>query len=1345
MKYANPGTPSPRRLSHAKLGDSGKMDSLERKRLLKSLLGSSVTRVDGATSDRGGNNETDLEPEDFNMEELAHLGERLQILLRPRSPAETDVEVYFHDDSVESNDGPAAATGPQTHRRIKVTVPNAELDPKLERRVTFAKMTLPWLLSNTHIREATYGTSLASLEILHTETSIARLITGVSDVGQLYLSCPNAKWPSTKRAAIVPENRDESWIHLTMGGIDERIVYRKQPIRNHGSVCKEMTSSSSEFEGSGTEERVRKTESTGDAREDPAASKPGQSPSNPGLPLQTQQHRRHRKFRFGGGRNRTKGFFRRQGSVSEDRNADVSSSDNVSTLDVTTPRRRDKFFGKKSRFLSGNSSDSVQEDNGKNARPRADSNDSVLSLSIFRKKPFRRSSSSLASPMGSEADDSSAVPTPISTPGSPTGHIFCQNNSQGNSLQREGSSSSLTAKPPSPGSPRRESSSEESCDPKTVEVPVVTIQRVLSAGSLLVPHYSGHPSGGHIMLEYYEGDMSFPLSPIKEVPTPMISPCPTPRRLSTVSVRGRSPTPSRQNTLCDDDTESDSVIVKMPAASMKKGANHSDKSSESETAGDAGAAIPSIVVTSPSRSKPPPLVVSSPGLNSTAALSQDDPGSVKLYVPFDSAPRSRSQSLDFPHGTNFVVSEGSVRLESGAASHNRSSHTQESADIPCLMITPSTPPGTPRATLAKIAAGELETQSPVTPPVQNVGSSAAMKSPVAPGQEKRKNSVTFDLPPITIEVDTGGPSPPKIMITAESDDTDPCDGSVKCVRSEKRGTTLFLSPLPGGTPRTLSESNLSSSGYSSMASPSTSRNGSMKTICEPESPGIQKGARHIQAFVYRVSSLHKQPSPTRKTEEIPMIALQSKGTAVRITGSDEATTTDTDYGAEHDSAIDSSDNLEAKPPRISKEPFVLSREKISEESCGSDEDQETIESKGSTESYGVRHFMIPAIIIDAYSSEEIVSESESIRRSTQAINACAGCEVGSAENLSKHYCNSSRSESPLSENGQCFIYCPQFFNSSGKELLYTDSDGLYDCPSSEVAPSDSATSPNKIPAHRRLGKKREKVRKSQISAQAVGTKNHENAATTLDEKPAERQERSTGASSKRDKRDQPRRKSPKKRTRAAPVVDSSSSLESLRSSSSGTRMSEEAKHNSTQSRCRQRGNSRSPPLHTNSLERNNPGSATLVRTQPEVGRFENQPESDGEWASASRSTGDHCVQIIADASGEDSLDDEPSSLRVDFLKIPKKKHPRFRSVGHQIRFICRLQRSLRNLRKERGEEDSDNLFVGSSSLDSDKIPAPAVNVDQSQASADTATIIEEPQTSPTTKFPGIPFLKETAI
>jgi hypothetical protein len=101
---------------------------------------------------------------------------------------------------------------------------------------------------------------------------------------------------------------------------------------------------------------------------------------------------------------------------------------------------------------------------------------------------------------------------------------------------------------------------------------------------------------------------------------------------------------------------------------------------------------PEIVVTSPSRSKPPPLVVSSPGLisdHSSKATEHEEEPVVKLHVPFDTAPRSRSQSLDFPRGTHFISNESGTSIVI-------SSDGQGQMHLPTLTITPSTPPGTPR-------------------------------------------------------------------------------------------------------------------------------------------------------------------------------------------------------------------------------------------------------------------------------------------------------------------------------------------------------------------------------------------------------------------------------------------------------------------------------------------------------------------------------------------------------------------------------------------------------------------------------------------------------------------------
>jgi hypothetical protein len=187
------------------------------------------------------------------------------------------------------------------------------------------------------------------------------------------------------------------------------------------------------------------------------------------------------------------------------------------------------------------------------------------------------------------------------------------------------------------------------------------------------------------------------------------------------------------------------------------------------------------------------------------------------------------------------------------------------------------------------------------------------------------------------------------------------------------------------------------------------------------------------------------------------------------------------------------------------------------------------------EVWGVHHqFVIPAIVIDTYSSEDLPSESDLSTRkmkfqttslpeivitsgaSSSVTTTCCGgiCSTTTASNNgapqvdldsianpvdSKQCFNGSRSESPLSENGnQCFIYCPQFFNSTGKELLYTDSDGLYDCPSSEVNPSDSPTNKGqgkqKPKPGKRTGRKRERARKQPVSC-AAGKSNEPDEAT----------------------------------------------------------------------------------------------------------------------------------------------------------------------------------------------------------------------------------------------------------
>jgi hypothetical protein len=482
--------------------------------------------------------------------------------------------------------------------------------------------------------------------------------------------------------------------------------------------------------------------------------------------------------------------------------------------------------------------------------------------------------------MGSEADDSSAVPTPISTPGSPTGHVFGPQGPNANGgLNSAGSSvTSLNAGNKTGGNTinlnhrSRESSSEESTNEamKSIEIPVVAVQRGGNSGSLLVPYSTGSGGGHSILLEYYEGDMSgmpFPLSPIKEVPTPLMSPCPTPRRLSTVS-QGRTPGPSRQGTLGDEDTESDpsfslaqntAVGIKVSPCSPSPSVNsvsrgtwascHSDSSSANDSAADTIVVIPDIVVTSPTRTKPPAIICS-------PCSSKGEPGiPIKLFVPFDSAPRSRSQSLDFPRGTNLITSPLDEKQINDEDEQRKKRITDKPALIPMmgipeLTVTPSTPPATP---------GCLKSTEIMCYQVTDV---EIPNNKPSPTNTKRKNSVTFDLPDEKsndtekseriIESPCLKSHPPIITVTAESD-TDGTDPIIpKYQRNKCFGACLTPFTISGSTSRTISESNLSSSGYSSMGSPSNSRSGSVKTICDPETPNSHKNQTCVPTFIYPI-------------------------------------------------------------------------------------------------------------------------------------------------------------------------------------------------------------------------------------------------------------------------------------------------------------------------------------------------------------------------------------------------------------------------------------------------------------------------------------------------------------
>lgn len=188
------------------------------------------------------------------------------------------------------------------------------------------------------------------------------------------------------------------------------------------------------------------------------------------------------------------------------------------------------------------------------------------------------------------------------------------------------------------------------------------------------------------------------------------------------------------------------------------------------------------------------------------------------------------------------------------------------------------------------------------------------------------------------------------------------------------------------------------------------------------------------------------------------------------------------------------------------------------------------------------------------SSQSFPKESPRLTRSPPSIVVHASLQSESSledcltDKPSRLSPVSSRSESPISDSrlSVARIY-PAFFGVSGKpELPYTDSDGLYDCPSSEVLNSDchASASPLKRLGRKRLKRTSGKGIKSFLGLGSVGSGEGCSGASAA---PAQ----SEGAKSRLEPphwERSPRRLSPKRRVRAQTSVDLlSSSNESITS------------------------------------------------------------------------------------------------------------------------------------------------------------------------------------------------------
>ncbi|XP_042887240.1 uncharacterized protein LOC122263022 isoform X3 [Penaeus japonicus] len=920
---------------------------------------------------------------------------------------------------------------------------------------------------------------------------------------------------------------------------------------------------------------------------------------------------------------------RYSGSGSEDviETPDVSSSE-------MTPDPPKRLLSVKSSSSPCSKTSSPQS---RNKLHKISSADSLLAMFRNFGTSGRPSASNPSSPHGSEVDDSSAHPSPSTTPTTP------------------------------------QKSLPQMVKQDTLTVPGALQVQVQCAGGL------ANSSGPVITLEVPNTDQYRCLSPITElptpVPTPVPSPLPTPCRY-----RPKPRTSSESNDNKDsEDTESEfslSISVER-SSSDSSGPDHrvfftSSKNlhslhrcspHRSETLSPTGATLtPSSTMssrtpspdTSPTISpvsspkvkvKPPPLTIPNANVlafNPEKPSTSSDPayGEISLQVPvikvdsvddgtrWDSTPRTRSQSVD----VGCILQAPLITISPAEEEHpSTSSSSQPPLVIPTLNVTLASPPALKKQ-YPPVPTISIEAPEPPKPPEVPIRRHA----PVI--REKTGSLELQPAPAITIT---------NTLTDAESD-TDSPTGT--CRRGGP--PSCYLSPFLGVDLRA-SESNLSSSGYSSAYSPGPSRCSSNNPLLpdEPMTPSVSS----IPSRPMQIPGPPPAVTPPPRTKRRPL--LKTPPTEVSpmplpapLVRTDSETTDDPAASSqpEADSALELDTNDEC--------------------SDGVAHGTEASKLSGVDEAEAQRQRLLMS------ASQSFPKESPRLTRSPPSIVVHASLQSESSledcltDKPSRLSPVSSRSESPISDSrlSVARIY-PAFFGVSGKpELPYTDSDGLYDCPSSEVLNSDchASASPLKRLGRKRLKRTSGKGIKSFLGLGNVGSGEGCSGASAA--APGQSEGAKTRLEPPHWERS-PRRLSPKRRMRAQTSVDLlSSSNESITSqspvgSSPGEHGSQilEGDQGRDGGSVGGRGRRRRPLLRGESI----PGKH-LTR------------------------------QGSIDASGEETQEEQlmlrPSRAPEEMPR--HRKVSRFRNFGNQIRFLRRLQLS-------RGAKD--HLVSPAGSSDSD--------------------------------------------
>lgn len=328
-----------------------------------------------------------------------------------------------------------------------------------------------------------------------------------------------------------------------------------------------------------------------------------------------------------------------------------------------------------------------------------------------------------------------------------------------------------------------------------------------------------------------------------------------------------------------------------------------------------------------------------------------------------------------------------------------------------------------------------------SPPPQRERASIGASSGLFPSKQQQKKLMmqfekagSLDFPFI----------PPTITITAnmsevesDADFLSPSTPKISLLPNKSQTGMTYLSPFSMGSrnERAPSEGNLSSSGYSSMASPGPSRCGSNSKLCGNEMDTIISisipSASNTRQSILKKANENIDKLTGRKKDESDVFRKRSDSETL----SDEALLESNDEGI-------GTDHLD---------------EKIEEGQINSAKDLEVFIGKELFENG--KNIM---------NSEDVVSMSQ-----LQLPSIVIQSEEGT-EKLSPV---SSRSESPLSDrNNGMGRFSPQYYGQKDQKLPFTDSDGLYDFPS-----SDGKGGTSDLAQHRKSTGKRRERRSSKTS------------------------------------------------------------------------------------------------------------------------------------------------------------------------------------------------------------------------------------------------------------------------